>query len=967
MANVTNYGTDLSAIPPALPPDPPSVVVNGIAEGSNHSSILPTSTIAGQDLTYAPPAFSLDGKYVFCCRGDAVRVFVKATGAVLRDLRGHRNTVTSVCLHPKNRFQIFSTSLDNSIILWDFEDGLLLNRFDLDLKALATVKHGPFNVARLHGLYLPHGVTEDGKETGAPSAFLLVRPQKRPDKTPHLTLLRGVMPAPHAPAFVFDTFAIGRRSIGDPYSVDFGCDGRLAVSIKGKKLGVYDTKKREFLMHYNKTDEMISVACHPHLPLVVVGCANGKILAINEIDQPHVTRVVYHWHSLPVTALAFTKDGTHFLSGGHECVLVRWNLHAAGDRKYVPRVGAAIRRIAISASNDFYAVSLSDNSVAVYGSTRVPEAVFRGMIKCPFKRAPDDGFANNNSADITNKNHNVDVDVPTAVRLSAVPTGLHLDPRSNCLVLNGRLGHLQFYDLTQDRCLQSLDILNLNFVSPDSLDGGQILAEVKLIAFDGRGEWLVTVEQWKTVEISQQLRLKVWRRQGGSTATPGGSFALHTAINKPHSDEITQISFRPYGEFFQEAPAIFGTTGRDGKFKIWSFEEAEVEEEDDVDEENDISKRENTSRWSNDLTATFHNQTPMDLDFSEDGSVVGVAFGKYLTLWTTEFGELKDNHTNPDKTDSSALRQLLFGRGDSSHLVVYATRRSLIVYDVLTLSVSWFQDISVARLVRDPASSFMVAFEETRQEKEEKASTIFVFKPSSKTLVDLVQLGPFSGHGIESISALFLPRLAGNASSSISSPAWLRRSRLVFLNDRQELVEVGAGVDSKEETVEAEEDDVDVVGGVRVKRLEQQTLFGALMMAEERRTDVVAPAIADLSTSTVGMPTRAFLNGPLATPAHVLPHVSTLCRQMQSMILGKRDEGETGKDGIGKSSSESAVVTEAEVEEESGPDTEAEVEEESGPFDKREVKSTTLGNDKTAYWDDVLSRTSVADLSWLKK
>ena len=246
-------------------------------------------------------------------------------------------------------------------------------------------------------------------------------------------------------------------------------------------------------MHYNKTDEMISVACHPHLPLVVVGCANGKILAINEIDQPHVTRVVYHWHSLPVTALAFTKDGTHFLSGGHECVLVRWNLHAAADRKYVPRVGAAIRRIAISASNDFYAVSLSDNSVAVFGSTRVAEAVFRGMIKCPFKRAPDDGFANNNSADITNKNHNVDVDVPTAVRLSAVPTGLHLDPRSNCLVLNGRLGHLQFYDLTQDRCLQSLDILNLNFVSPDSLDGGQILAEVKLIAFDGRGEWLVTV------------------------------------------------------------------------------------------------------------------------------------------------------------------------------------------------------------------------------------------------------------------------------------------------------------------------------------------------------------------------------------------------------------------------------------------------------------------------------------------
>ena len=68
----------------------------------------------------------------------------------------------------------------------------------------------------------------------------------------------------------------------------------------------------------------------------------------------------------------------------------------------------------------------------------------------------------------------------------------------------------------------------------------------------------------------------------------------------------------------------------------------------------------------------------------------------------------------------------------------------------------------------------------------------------------------------------------------------------------------------------------------------------------------------------------------------------------------KRKIIETKKDG--KSSSDSAV------------DTETEVKEDAGAVVKREeVNSTTLGNDNTAYWDDILSRTSITDLSWLKK
>ena len=133
-----------------------------------HSEFLPTAIVGGEDLTRSTPVFSRDAKYVFCCCANVVRVFVKATGAALRDLRGHTDVVTSVVCHPKNRFQIFSSSVDNTIILWDFEDGLLLNRFSIDV-TLAS-KDGLYGriAPGILGLYLPIGAMEDSSNIHPP-------------------------------------------------------------------------------------------------------------------------------------------------------------------------------------------------------------------------------------------------------------------------------------------------------------------------------------------------------------------------------------------------------------------------------------------------------------------------------------------------------------------------------------------------------------------------------------------------------------------------------------------------------------------------------------------------------------------------------------------------------------------------------------------------------------------------------
>ncbi len=58
--------------------------------------------------------------------------------------------------------------------------------------------------------------------------------------------------------------------------------------------------------------------------------------------------------------LCFVLVGSYLLSGGHECVLVRWQ-HNSQHRDTLPRLGAPL--LAITSSNDstLYATCHADN------------------------------------------------------------------------------------------------------------------------------------------------------------------------------------------------------------------------------------------------------------------------------------------------------------------------------------------------------------------------------------------------------------------------------------------------------------------------------------------------------------------------------------------------------------------------------------------------------------------------------
>lgn len=76
------------------------------------------------------------------------------------------------------------------------------------------------------------------------------------------------------------------------------------------------------------------------------------------VNKP--TKSILHWHSLPVISLRFTPEGSFLLSGGHECVLVKW-LYKTGQKDFRPRLGSPIGQIVSSLDNTLYATRHLDN------------------------------------------------------------------------------------------------------------------------------------------------------------------------------------------------------------------------------------------------------------------------------------------------------------------------------------------------------------------------------------------------------------------------------------------------------------------------------------------------------------------------------------------------------------------------------------------------------------------------------
>jgi NET1-associated nuclear protein 1 (U3 small nucleolar RNA-associated protein 17) len=96
------------------------------------------------------------------------------------------------------------------------------------------------------------------------------------------------------------------------------------------------------------------------------------------------------------------------------------------------------------------------------------------------------------------------------------------------------------------------------------------------------------------------------------------NYELNTDVTMPHHDRITSLAFQP-GLLGTEYPCLV-SIGHDLKFKIWRL----------VDDTDIYRQKES---WTCDVAGDFRKMMPTAASFSEDGSLLAIAFQDTVTLW----------------------------------------------------------------------------------------------------------------------------------------------------------------------------------------------------------------------------------------------------------------------------------------------------------------------------------------------
>uniref|UniRef100_H2YPX2 WD repeat-containing protein 75 second beta-propeller domain-containing protein n=1 Tax=Ciona savignyi TaxID=51511 RepID=H2YPX2_CIOSA len=184
----------------------------------------------------------------------------------------------------------------------------------------------------------------------------------------------------------------------------------------------------------------------------------------------------------------------------------------------------------------------------------------------------------------------------------APPCGLNYDPTTQSCVTNGKPGHLLFYFPQTDEQLYNLDIVSRNFISPVDLE--KSLPQTKITKVDfvitKAGEHLMATVEFDIENLTDQ-KLKIW-----SYDVQNQQWCLSAIISCPHDNRhVTSLHFHP-----TEAACI--TTAEDGFAKLWKLD-------------TDIG-------WCCESTMTYRGYPSFDSSYSQDGSVLALAFGHTVSL-----------------------------------------------------------------------------------------------------------------------------------------------------------------------------------------------------------------------------------------------------------------------------------------------------------------------------------------------
>jgi NET1-associated nuclear protein 1 (U3 small nucleolar RNA-associated protein 17) len=277
---------------------------------------------------------------------------------------------------------------------------------------------------------------------------------------------------------------------------------------------------------------------------IVVGCENGSILIYDDIlfkmsgnSKPSLHADIvsrrFHWHRKQVLTVKWSRDGNYIISGGHETVMVIWQLDT-GQQQFLPHLSAAIRQISVSGTGSSYAVHLADNSAMVLSASELlPTAYISGLmlrrsgLKKRLGRTP--------AAFVPHH--------PTSLAL-AVPADPQIGSSSS-----GTATLLQTYDIRaqQQTGRQPLARNNVTSFNVDPTGSPVQEPNVAHLKVSHDGKWLATVDEWIPHQYlgslcplgerpssygGREIFLKFWTK-----AESAQCWELVTRIDNPHAQQ----------------------------------------------------------------------------------------------------------------------------------------------------------------------------------------------------------------------------------------------------------------------------------------------------------------------------------------------------------------------------------------------------------------------------------------------
>ncbi|KAG2174669.1 hypothetical protein INT44_006933 [Umbelopsis vinacea] len=795
-----------------------TVSENVVNKSEKGSSLHQTKALAGV-LSRFPIVFTKDSKYFFCCVSNTIKIYNVTSGEVVKTLStsalqgGHRDTVTALCLNPKNPLQLYSASLDGTIKLWDYNDNILLktHQVNLPIENMVISPQHPENA------YIVTRRSGSNPETKGKTAVYRYAFQKsnHPEGLTRITKSK------------------------DSSVIAVSADGRFLATASRYRISIWEITNdkevsKEDVRTYTSPELVTCLAFSPTEPCLAIGDEAGKITLYYcftpETEKTPVTALM-HWHHRPLNTLSFTADGVYLLSGGEEPVLVMWQLET-GHKQFLPRVGGEIKSITISPNQSLYALSEADNSIRIINA--VSQQIVRIIQGLQYAQVASNTYP--------------------------LYTGLVIEPRNHHVVMNGVPGNIQFYNPYLDSHVLDLEVAPITRISrPD--ENELIFSLVRHVAFMDDGSWMATIDSRDDNVTTPELYLKFW-----SWDPDAQSYILKTRVDYPHSAEITSLSFR-HGSDSDVLMAI--TASADKTFKIWHLT-------------NDLGRHHPSSEasWACRSVGFYRDNTPTVTSFSQDGSMLAVAFGQVLTIWDPIANNIQGTLALPPQ--QCHIQRLAFL--GSTPFIAAVTKSHLYVWNLLTCTVWWSYNMTIDHLAVDQQTGVFAVVCNAQDSKE---SRFIVFEPTSPV--------PKFVHTVSEIckAIAWIPVENHEVSNSLLS------SNLVYLNQNCDLQVLHASGDDLE--VEQELEGAKLLKG-NTERSFFADIFGkSNKSAEDRRWDQQRVETAEALRQEAASASRSRTTARskqgsestfLDAPSHVIQSVDSIFELFMDSIMPKRPDAE---------------------------------------------------------------------------